>query len=49
MTVGPSRGTDVLATRLFLDGDCKTPYSANACWGFDDKVNLSQSAEIPRS
>ena len=32
------RGTDVLATRLFFDRDVDTPYSANACWGFDDKV-----------
>ena len=35
---GNLRGTDVLATRLFFDRDVDTPYSANACWGFDDKV-----------
>ena len=35
---GNLRGTDVLATRLFFDRDVETPYSANACWGFDDKV-----------
>lgn len=35
---GNLRGTDVLATRLFFDREVETPYSANACWGFDDKV-----------
>ena len=35
---GNLRGTDVLATRLFFDRDVETPYSANACWGFDEKV-----------
>ena len=38
---GNLRGTDVLATRLFLDGPVETPYSANACWGFDDKVGMT--------
>lgn len=32
------RGTGVLATRLFLDRTIDTPYSANACWGFDRGV-----------
>ena len=31
----------MLATRLFLDGPVETPYSANACWGFDDKVGMT--------
>ncbi|KAL7550456.1 hypothetical protein ACHAWF_017754 [Thalassiosira exigua] len=31
------RGTGVLATRLVLD----TPYSANACWGFDAGVGMT--------
>jgi len=38
---GNLRGTDVLATRLFLDRDVATPYAANACWGFDDKVGMT--------
>lgn len=29
------RGTSVLATRVFLDRKIITPYTANACWGFD--------------
>lgn len=32
------RGIDVLATRLYFDRRLDIPYSANACWGFDDKV-----------
>lgn len=35
------RGTDVLATRLWLDRDVVTPYTANACWGFDDRVGMT--------
>ena len=35
------RGTGVLATRLFLDTVLDTPYSANACWGFDDGVGMT--------
>ena len=38
---GRGRGTDVLATRLFLDGPVDAPYSANACWGFDDRVGMT--------
>ncbi|KAL3782397.1 hypothetical protein HJC23_005445 [Cyclotella cryptica] len=35
------RGTGVLATRLFLDTVLDTPYSANACWGFDKGVGMT--------
>jgi uncharacterized protein with NAD-binding domain and iron-sulfur cluster len=35
------RGTSVLATRVFLDKDVRVPYSANACWGFDDGVGMT--------
>jgi len=35
------RGTGVLATRLFLDRPLKSPYSANACWGFDKGVGMT--------
>uniref|UniRef100_A0A7S4B4U3 Amine oxidase domain-containing protein n=1 Tax=Chrysotila carterae TaxID=13221 RepID=A0A7S4B4U3_CHRCT len=35
------RGTSVLATRLFLDRPVRTPYSANACWGFDEGVGMT--------
>ena len=35
------RGTSVLATRLFLDRPLRTPYSANACWGFDEGVGMT--------
>jgi uncharacterized protein with NAD-binding domain and iron-sulfur cluster len=35
------RGTGVLATRLFLDRKIKTPYTANACWGFDNGVGMT--------
>uniref|UniRef100_A0A7S1YJU9 Amine oxidase domain-containing protein n=1 Tax=Grammatophora oceanica TaxID=210454 RepID=A0A7S1YJU9_9STRA len=35
------RGTSVLATRIFLDKKIKVPYSANACWGFDDGVGMT--------
>lgn len=35
------RGTGVLATRLYLDKVLDTPYSANACWGFDDGVGMT--------
>ena len=35
------RGTSVLATRLFLDQKLDVPYSANACWGFDDGVGMT--------
>ena len=35
------RGTSVLATRLFLDREVKTPYTANACWGFDQGVGMT--------
>ena len=38
---GNLRGTDVLATRLYLDSVVDTPYSANACWGFDEKVGMT--------
>lgn len=35
------RGTDVLATRLWLDREVDLPYTANACWGFDDRVGMT--------
>ena len=35
------RGTDVLATRLWLDREVPTPYSASACWGFDERVGMT--------
>lgn len=35
------RGTSVLATRLFLDGNVTIPYTANACWGFDRGVGMT--------
>merc|ERR1712127_11357 len=35
------RGTGVLATRLYLDTFVDTPYSANACWGFDEGVGMT--------
>lgn len=35
------RGLGVLATRLYLDTALDTPYSANACWGFDDGVGMT--------
>lgn len=35
------RGTSVLATRVFLDRQVKTPYTANACWGFDAGVGMT--------
>lgn len=35
------RGTSVLATRLFLDKDIPIPYSANACWGFDEHIGMT--------
>ena len=35
------RGTSVLATRLYLDKEVKTPYTANACWGFDQGVGMT--------
>jgi uncharacterized protein with NAD-binding domain and iron-sulfur cluster len=35
------RGTGVLATRLYLDKVVDTPYSANACWGFDRGVGMT--------
>ena len=35
------RGTGVLATRLFLDRNVPTPYTANACWGFDEGVGMT--------
>lgn len=35
------RGTGVLATRLYLDKKIDTPYSANACWGFDKGVGMT--------
>jgi uncharacterized protein with NAD-binding domain and iron-sulfur cluster len=38
---GNLRGTSVLATRLFLDRHVTVPYSANACWGFDDGVGMT--------
>jgi len=38
---GNLRGTDVLATRLWLDRTVDTPYWANACWGFDEGVGMT--------
>lgn len=35
------RGTSVLATRLYLDKKLNIPYSANACWGFDDGIGMT--------
>jgi uncharacterized protein with NAD-binding domain and iron-sulfur cluster len=35
------RGTSVLATRLYLDKKVPTPYTANACWGFDAGVGMT--------
>jgi uncharacterized protein with NAD-binding domain and iron-sulfur cluster len=35
------RGTSVLATRLYLDQHVSTPYTANACWGFDEGVGMT--------
>ncbi|KAG7337273.1 flavin containing amine oxidoreductase [Nitzschia inconspicua] len=35
------RGTSVLATRLYLDKRITTPYTANACWGFDEGVGMT--------
>lgn len=35
------RGTGVLATRIYLDRKIDTPYSANACWGFDAGVGMT--------
>ena len=35
------RGTGVLATRLYLDRILDTPYSANACFGFDKGVGMT--------
>jgi len=35
------RGTSVLATRIYLDTIIDTPYSANACWGFDAGVGMT--------
>jgi uncharacterized protein with NAD-binding domain and iron-sulfur cluster len=35
------RGLGVLATRLYLDTILDTPYSANACWGFDKGVGMT--------
>jgi len=35
------RGTSVLATRIFLDKMISIPYSANACWGFDDGIGMT--------
>jgi len=35
------RGTGVLATRLYLDRELDAPYSANACWGFDEGVGMT--------
>mmetsp|Transcript_1872 Transcript_1872/g.4253 ORF Transcript_1872/g.4253 Transcript_1872/m.4253 type:complete len:341 (+) Transcript_1872:714-1736(+) len=35
------RGTSVLATRIFLDREIQTPYTANACWGFDQGVGMT--------
>eukprot|EP00976_Prorocentrum_cordatum_P097944 1191201-Prorocentrum_minimum.AAC.1 len=32
------RAVDVCATRLWLDKAGRTPYSANAAWGFDRGV-----------
>ena len=38
---GNLRGTSVLATRVFLDRNVTVPYSANACWGFDEGVGMT--------
>ena len=38
---GNLRGTSVLATRVFLDRNVTIPYSANACWGFDEAVGMT--------
>jgi len=38
---GNLRGTDVLAVRVWLDRDAAMPYSANACWGFDEGVGMT--------
>ena len=38
---GNLRGTSVLATRIFLDQNMTVPYSANACWGFDEGVGMT--------
>lgn len=35
------RGTDVLATRIWLDRRISVPYTANACWGFDEGVGMT--------
>jgi len=35
------RGLSVLATRLFLDREVPTQYTANACWGFDEGVGMT--------
>ncbi|KAL7509533.1 hypothetical protein ACHAXN_006505 [Cyclotella atomus] len=35
------RGTGVLATRLYLNTVLDTPYSANACWGFDEGIGMT--------
>ena len=35
------RGTGVLATRLYFDSYLDVPYSANACWGFDDGIGMT--------
>lgn len=35
------RGTSCLATRIFLDKTLEIPYSANACWGFDDGIGMT--------
>lgn len=35
------RGTSVLATRIFLDRNIPTKYTANACWGFDKRVGMT--------
>jgi len=38
---GNLRGTDVLATRIWLDQVVDTPYWANACWGFDEEIGMT--------
>ena len=38
---GNLRGTSVLATRIYLDRHIKVPYTANACWGFDEGVGMT--------
>jgi uncharacterized protein with NAD-binding domain and iron-sulfur cluster len=35
------RGTSVLATRIFLDRNVTVPYSANACYGFDEGIGMT--------